>query len=205
MPENEATTQQNILDAGRREFLKNGFRGASLRGIVKDAGVTTGAFYGYYRSKEALFDALVGEQYETLMEKFGQAQSSFATLPAEEQFSHLEDIAGDCMEWMVGYIYQHFDAFKLLLCCAEGTRYENFIHTLVEVEVVSTRRFFAAMESIGRPLRPVESQLLHILASGLFSAFFEIVIHEMPREQAVRYVRELREFHTAGWLKIMGL
>ena len=37
------------------------------RNIVKNAGVTTGAFYGYYKSKEELFDALVGKQYEHIM------------------------------------------------------------------------------------------------------------------------------------------
>ena len=35
------------------EFLDKGFQGASLRQIVKNAGVTTGAFYGYFSSKEA--------------------------------------------------------------------------------------------------------------------------------------------------------
>ena len=33
---------------------------------------------------------------------------------------------------------------------------------------------------------------------------FEIVIHDMPREQAMRDVEQLREFYTAGWLKLMS-
>ena len=41
------------------EFLDKGFQGASLRQIVKNAGVTTGAFYGYFSSKEALFASIV--------------------------------------------------------------------------------------------------------------------------------------------------
>ena len=51
-------TQKNILDTARKHFLKDGLTGASLRNIVKDAGLTTGAFYKYYPTKEALFDAL---------------------------------------------------------------------------------------------------------------------------------------------------
>ena len=58
---------------------------------------------------------------------------------------------------------------------------------------------------MGHTVRPIEPQLEHILVSGLFSSFFEIVIHDMPKEQSLRYVRELREFYTAGWTKIMGL
>ena len=48
-------------------------------------------------------------------------------------------------------------------------------------------------------------QLEHILVSGMFSAFFEIVIHNMTQEQARDYVQTLREFYTAGWQKVMGL
>ncbi|MDE6602502.1 MAG: TetR/AcrR family transcriptional regulator, partial [Lachnospiraceae bacterium] len=63
MGEAEQTTLNLILSAAMEEFLEKGFKSASLRNIVKTAGVTTGAFYGYYDSKEDLFEALVSEQY----------------------------------------------------------------------------------------------------------------------------------------------
>ncbi len=47
-------------------------------------------------------------------------------------------------------------------------------------------------------------QLCHIIASGMFNGIFEIVVHDMPREQAMRYVDQLRDFYTAGWLKLIG-
>ena len=31
-----------------------------------------------------------------------------------------------------------------------------------------------------------------------------MMIHEMPYENAKHYLREMREFYTAGWMKIMG-
>ena len=46
----DSITLQKILEAAKREFLEKGFKSASLRSIVKTAGVTTGAFYGYYAS-----------------------------------------------------------------------------------------------------------------------------------------------------------
>ncbi|MBQ6568470.1 MAG: helix-turn-helix transcriptional regulator, partial [Treponema sp.] len=54
MEEKENETLKRILAVAQTEFLDKGFRGASLRAIVKEAGVTTGAFYGYFKSKEAL-------------------------------------------------------------------------------------------------------------------------------------------------------
>ena len=59
MSETEKTTQEQILAAAKAEFLAKGFQAASLRQIVKNAGVTTGAFYGYFSSKEAVYAALV--------------------------------------------------------------------------------------------------------------------------------------------------
>ena len=53
MEERTTATLEKIQEAALTEFLDKGFQGASLRQIVKNAGVTTGAFYGYFSSKEA--------------------------------------------------------------------------------------------------------------------------------------------------------
>ena len=38
----------------------------------------------------------------------------------------------------------------------------------------------------------------------MFNGLFEIVVHDMPREQARQYMAQFRSFYTAGWLKLMG-
>ena len=85
MEEKISATLESIQQAAMQEFLDKGFQGASLRQIVKNAGVTTGAFYGYFSSKEALFNALVEPHAAALMGKFMEAQTSFAELPEEQQ------------------------------------------------------------------------------------------------------------------------
>ena len=85
----EKTTLRLIHSAAMQEFLEKDFASASLRNIVKKAGVTTGAFYGYYASKENLFEALVCKQYEHFIALFRKAQQDFANIPQEEQPKHL--------------------------------------------------------------------------------------------------------------------
>ena len=204
MEKGEATTRGRILEAGKREFLEKDFRAASLRRIVGEAGVTTGAFYGYFSSKEDLFQALVDGPAQVFFDRFMDAQIRFADLPAAEQPGQMGVISGDCMDWMVDYIYDHFDAFKLLICCAEGTRYEHFIHNLVQIEMDATHSFIQVLRSLGHPVKEMDSQLEHLLVSGMFSGFFEMVVHEMPKEQAVGYAKDLRAFYTAGWKHLMG-
>ena len=117
------------------------FLGASLRQIVKNAGVTTGAFYGYFSSKEALFNSIVEPHAAALMGRFMEAQTTFAELPEKEQSEHMGLESGRCVDWMVDYICAHREPVKLLLCCAEGTSYEHFVHNMVEVEVEYTQRY----------------------------------------------------------------
>lgn len=204
MHDTDLKTQENILQAGKAEFLQKGFLSASLRNIVKNAGVTTGAFYGYYKSKEELFDALVSEQKQCFLDCFNKAQDDFSHLPPEQQPDNMGEITKDCLFRLLDYMYTYPDAFKLLLCCAAGTRHENFLDSLVETEVHSTHRFIDVLSRTGHQPKAIDEQLEHMLVSGMFSAFFETVIHDMPQAQAYRYVEELREFYTAGWRKIMG-
>ncbi|HIT27614.1 MAG TPA: TetR/AcrR family transcriptional regulator, partial [Candidatus Faecousia gallistercoris] len=42
------------------------------------------------------------------------------------------------------------------------------------------------------------------LITGMFRTFFELIIHAMPLNEAEKYLREMRAFYTAGWMKIMG-
>ena len=204
MEERSTATLEKIQQAALAEFLDKGFLGASLRQIVKNAGVTTGAFYGYFSSKEALFNAIVEPHAAALMGRFMEAQTTFAELPEKEQPEHMGLESGRCVDWMVDYICAHREPVKLLLCCAEGTRYEDFVHNMVEVEVEYTQRYMEVLRRLGQDIPVLDKSLCHIIASGMFNGIFEIVVHDMPRDQAMQDVDQLRAFYTAGWSKLMG-
>ena len=198
------STLTRIHQAAKAEFLEKGFRGASLRNIVKSVGMTTGAFYGYYKSKEELFEALVGEPHDYLIGRFKDAQREFAQLPHEQQPEVMGDISGLCMYDMLHYAYAHLEECKLILCCSEGTRFSGLIDEMVEIEVESTHTYLEVLNELGRPSPKIDPKLEHILITGMFHTFFELVIHEMPLRDAENYIREMRAFYTAGWMKIMG-
>ena len=204
MEEKMSATLESIQRAAMQEFLDKGFQGASLRQIVKNAGGTTGAFYGYFSSKEALFASLVEPHAAALMGRFMEAQTGFAELPEQEQPAHMGEASGDYVDWMVDYICEHREPVNLLLCRAEGTSYEHFVHNMVEVEVEYTLKYMEVLRRLGKDIPQLDQSLCHIIASGMFNGLFEIVIHDMPREQALRDVDQLRDFYTAGWLKLMG-
>lgn len=198
------TTLDRIHRAAKTEFLEKGYKDASLRNIVKSVGMTTGAFYGYYKSKEELFAALVGEHYAYLLNCFQKAQKEFADLPHEQQPEVMSEISGACMFDMLHYAYEHLEECKLILCCSEGTKFAGLIDEMVEIEVEGTHAYQEVLRKIGRPSPHIDPSLEHILITGMFHTFFELIIHEMPLKDAENYVREMRAFYTAGWMKIMG-
>ena len=204
MSPSEQSTLEKIHTAATLEFLEKGFREASLRQIVRNAGVTTGAFYGYYSSKEALFAALVEPHAAAVMGRFMTAQTDFADLPREQQPEHMGKESADCVNWMIDYMYDHYEPFKLLICRSDGTPYERFVHNMVEVEVEYTFRYIEVLRSLGNDVPELGKELCHMIASGMFDGMFEVLRHDMPKDRAKAFISQLREFYTAGWMKIMG-
>src|SRR5215813_13794412 len=51
--------RRQIIEGARQVFLAQGFDGASMGEIAREAGVSKGTLYVYFDSKEALFEAIV--------------------------------------------------------------------------------------------------------------------------------------------------
>ncbi|MCU7886026.1 MAG: TetR/AcrR family transcriptional regulator [Candidatus Thiodiazotropha sp. (ex Lucinoma annulata)] len=54
-PAHKLATHIKILEAIHRGFRRQGFEGAGIDGLAKDAGVTSGAFYKHFNSKADAF------------------------------------------------------------------------------------------------------------------------------------------------------
>jgi len=50
-----------ILDAAREVFGEMGYETATVRDIIRRTGLSVGAFYNYYRSKEEVYEALADD------------------------------------------------------------------------------------------------------------------------------------------------
>ena len=53
-----AARRQQILDAARTCFLRNGFHQTSMQDVIREAGLSVGAVYRYFPSKNDLITAL---------------------------------------------------------------------------------------------------------------------------------------------------
>ena len=100
---------------------------------------------------------------------------------------------------LVAFMYDHFDEFKLILCRAEGTGYADFIEVLVELEVDRSEEYYALLRKNGMLSGSMTRQLHHMITRAYFTAVCETIVHDMPREEAMKYVDELAIFFHSGW------
>ncbi len=198
-------TRENILNTAKEHFLKDGFSGASLRNIVKDAGLTTGAFYKYYPTKESLFDALIDPHLEAIYKIYDSVLGNFEVLTADEQTSHMTESSADGINLMVDYIYAHYDNFRLLLKCGDSGKYEDFIHNMVEREILSTLNYMQILEKSGFKIPKIKKDLIHMISTGFFSSVFQIIEHDIDKERAKKNIAQLKAFQTGGWEKLLGI
>ena len=191
-------TKQYLLDLAKAEFLEKGYNDASVRNIAKTAGLTTGALFRYYPDKAALFDALVSKAADGLMDQFKAAQKSYFVHTLDKKAPSDDEISSKYLNKFINYIYDNYDAFKLVICCSEGTRYATYIHDLVELEVSQTEEYYELLREDGKLKGSISHELHHMITSAYFSAVFETVAHDMERGRAIEYVNELSIFFENG-------
>ena len=78
-----AETRKRILMAGRLCFGRLGYSSTTNRHIAEAAGITTGAIYHYFPSKQELFAATYREVHNIVFEAFSAAAAGQATLMAK--------------------------------------------------------------------------------------------------------------------------
>ena len=198
-------TRENILNTAKKHFLRDGLDGASLRNIVKDAGLTTGAFYKYFPTKESLFDALIDPYVEHIYKIYDDVLAEFEELSPQEQTDHMAVSSEDGIARIIDYVYDNYDSFRLLLKCGDSGKYADFIHSMVEREMQSTLHYMDALKKAGIDVPIVEKALLHMISTGFFSAVFQIIEHDIDRETAKNNISQLKKFQTGGWERLLGI
>src|SRR3954467_2966821 len=63
-------TRQRILEAAGRRFKQDGIDGAGVATVMSDAGLTNGAFYAHFASKEDLVANVLADQLRVQRQNF---------------------------------------------------------------------------------------------------------------------------------------
>ncbi len=75
-------TRQRIVEAAGRRFKQDGIDGAGVAAVMSDAGLTNGAFYAHFTSKEDLVANVLADQLRTQRHSFDTQPSDRTGLEA---------------------------------------------------------------------------------------------------------------------------
>ncbi len=100
--ERKEETRQRVLSAASRGFRSHGFAGIGVDGIAKAAGVTSGAFYAHFGSKDGAFGAALDVGLDEVIESIPKFQreagakwvQAFADYYLDR--AHRDDLARGC-------------------------------------------------------------------------------------------------------------
>ncbi len=94
--------KKQILDAAERVFAERGFDKARMDDIVQESGLSKGALYWYYKSKDAIIRALLDRVFISEMQ-------------GAEQLVELDASASERLKLFVEYVVREYKRFEKLL------------------------------------------------------------------------------------------
>src|SRR4029450_2425131 len=80
--DHKQATRRRILKAAGRRFKQDGIDGSGVAALMSDAGLTNGAFYAHFKSKEDLVANVLADQLRAQRESFDAEPSDRAGLEA---------------------------------------------------------------------------------------------------------------------------
>ena len=201
MPVKDISIDDKLISVAKQEFLLHGYAKASVNVICEKVGVTTGALFRRFKSKEDLFLSIVMPTVTFICDLF---KAHHQILMKERTTEYILNGSADGQRKLVEYIYANFDLFTLIFVSSTSEMMEKFIDMFAEIEVASMVIMVKQYNPDYFDNDEILNNAAHILSTSYFNALFEIVRHKMTKENAYIYVEHIEDFYKTGWLKILG-
>jgi AcrR family transcriptional regulator len=79
-----AARRQQILDAARVCFTRTGFHATTMHDVIREADLSVGAVYRYFKSKEELIAAMTEQVVTEIVDRVGEAVATQPPLPLDQ-------------------------------------------------------------------------------------------------------------------------
>lgn len=178
-------SKELIIREGKQEFLKYGYKGASLRNICKQAGVTTGAFYFQFENKEQLLDEIL----RPVITYF----SAMVQKSTMEEFEG-ESSSADGDEQMLEMLWNYKEECQILLEGTAGTAYEKVFEELQEGLRQGFLLFFGKYG-----ISDVDEKLLDVIVRMRVESYLTIIRKEYTLEETKKLARQIGIYCDAGF------
>ena len=152
-----------------------------------------------------MFSAMVEPVTEEFLKSCDDSmEETFQKLSESDFLENFNEFRIEKNMEVLSYMYDHYDDFRLLLVCSEGTSYEDFEERVIQMEQQNIRDLFAVLDQRGIPHQQVTDDELHILCTTLVTAVCEAIRHQYTREQAIRHMEFVGKMLYPGMKQVLG-
>ncbi|SFQ12692.1 regulatory protein, tetR family [Salibacterium halotolerans] len=113
--ENERIRQsakEKIQKAAMALFIRQGYHATSISDVAKEAGISKGLLYNYYKGKEELLATMVETRIRELVEVMESAKSN---RKPDEQHRYI-------IEGAIDNVYQNPEVFRFICICKHSRK-----------------------------------------------------------------------------------
>lgn len=193
---------KSILKAARKEFIKNGFKEASMRTIAKDADVGLSNIYNYFKNKDEIFLEIVTPARNRL---FAFVEEKHTEKYIDFNFMSTIHYQDDTVETYIHLLLKYKVELRLLLFHSQGSSMANFREELTEYLTDVSNNHNRLVKKHYPEMNEVSPFFTHALCAFMVSIVGEIITHDLDREKIREFFREYFRFQIAGWRKLIGL
>jgi AcrR family transcriptional regulator len=124
-----AVRRAELLDCAQRLFLSQGYERTTINDVIRETGLSKGAFYHHYRSKEDLLEAIA--------QRFAEDSLAFTTgLRADrglDALQRLNRLLAMGRDWKLEHIGELKAMFTVLLQPANAVLYHRIVEAVFSV------------------------------------------------------------------------
>jgi AcrR family transcriptional regulator len=186
----DSLVRVKLIEAAKAEFLRRGYQKASLRAISQAAGVTTGAIYFFFGSKDSLFHAVV--------DKTADALRACLIEGAQKEYSG-ETSGEDNDRAFIECLHQHPEEAIILLEKSADSPLAGFRQELTKLLEDGFVRFFFRAGGAEADL-----PLIKLLVEQRVHVILALIAQRLDLETTMRYAVLIGAYGDAGFAGMMN-
>lgn len=198
-------THENILKSARKQFAEKGFRDASIRKICSDAGVTNGAFYSHFKSKEDLLGSIISPRIKALTDLYSSEKELFLDIKSPDDILNAFKKSYSSYSKAIIYVCGYREEFLLLIDSCEGSEYDGFLDMLIDEETENTMEFLSRSKRFIKNPENVTENIARLGASFMIETIFDGLKNGLSADEIIKETAVVSEYCIAGYRHMLGI
>ncbi|MCP3100970.1 TetR/AcrR family transcriptional regulator [Myxococcus sp. K15C18031901] len=201
------------MTAARAEFARRGLKGARIEDITAACGLSKGAFYLHFESKEALFGEVV-TSFEARLNEVNERRIATAEalirehgvpsphdrMEGSERYQRFSSLDTTFDLEALELMWANRDLMSVLVSGSQGTPFESLLWRVTDQQVARVARDFRRMQEVGAADREMDADLFGSIIVGAYLLLTQQMVRLEEKPDLAAWARTLHRLCDHGTL-----